>query len=266
MAGGIGLSPFLAILSDILHRVREGKPCQSRNILLVWAVKKSNELPLLSTIDMESICPSFSNKVNIDIHIYVTRESDPPVVSLHLFLQICTFFRWCYLSNDLFINLFVFLLIAFDCYYLQEEGYSYKPIKSSFCPMASDCGMSVLVGTGDNVWSGLYVISSTVGFVILLALLYVYYIAPFHIETWWYKGLLYLICMVASVVIFGGSVVAMWHIWEKQNSLKDNSNDTKVDKIHQNGSLTPKAPSQVSIAKSTVIRYGSRPDFKGMPL
>ena len=222
VAGGIGLSPFLAILSDILHRVREGKPCQPRNILLVWAVKKSNELPLLSTIDMQSICPSFSDKVNIDIHIYVTRESDPPV----------------------------------------EEGYSYKPIKSSFCPMASDCGMSVLVGTGDNVWSGLYVISSTVGFVILLALLYVYYIAPFHIETWWYKGLLYLICMVASVVIFGGSVVAMWHIWEKQNSLKDNSNDTKVDKIHQNGSLTPKAPSQVSIAKSTVIRYGSRPDFK----
>ena len=104
--------------------------------------------------------------------------------------------------------------MAFDFYYLQEEGYSYKPIKSSFCPMASDCGMSVLVGTGDNFWSGLYVISSTVGFVILLALLYVYYIAPFHIETWWYKGLLYLICMVASVVIFGGSVVAMWHIWE----------------------------------------------------
>ncbi|KAL5140695.1 Ferric reduction oxidase 6 [Glycine soja] len=223
VAGGIGLSPFLAILSDILHRVREGKPCQPRNILLVWAVKKSNELPLLSTIDMESICPSFSNKVNIDIHIYVTRESDPPL----------------------------------------EEGYSYKPIKSSFCPMASDCGMSVLVGTGDNFWSGLYVISSTVGFVILLALLYVYYVTPFHIETWWYRGLLYVICMVASVVIFGGSVVAMWHIWEKQNSLKDKSNDTKVDKIHQNGSLATKDQSQdSSIAKSTVIHYGSRPNFK----
>lgn len=94
VAGGIGLSPFLAILSDVLHRVREGKPCRPRNILVVWAVKKSNELPLLSTIGMETICPCFSDKVNIDVHIYVTRESDPPVVSsLAFFLQICTFFH-----------------------------------------------------------------------------------------------------------------------------------------------------------------------------
>ena len=85
MAGGIGLSPFLAILSDVLHRVREGKPCRPRNILVVWAVKKSDELPLLSTIDMEKICPLFSDKVNIDMHIYVTRESHPPVVSLAFF-------------------------------------------------------------------------------------------------------------------------------------------------------------------------------------
>lgn len=223
VAGGIGLSPFLAILSDILHRVREGKPCQPRNILLVWAVKNSSELPLLSTIDMETICPSFSDNVNIDIRIYVTRESDPPL----------------------------------------EEGYTYKPIKSSFCPMASDYGMSVLVGTGDNFWSGLYVISSTVGFVTLLALLYGYYITPFHIDIWWYKGLLYVICMVASVVIFGGSVVVLWHNWEKKSQLKDKSNNVKVDdKIHQNGSLAPKDLSQVSIEKSTIISYGSRPDFK----
>ncbi|KAL2341483.1 hypothetical protein Fmac_009423 [Flemingia macrophylla] len=222
VAGGIGVSPFLAILSDILHRVREGKPCQPRNILLVWAVKKSNEIPLLSTIDMETICPSFSDKVNINIHIYVTRESDPPV----------------------------------------EEGYSYKPIKSSFCPMASDCGMSVLVGTGHKFWSGLYVISSTIGFVILLVLLYIYYINPFNIYQWWYKGLLFVICMVASVVIFGGFVVALWHIWEKQSSMKGISNNIKVDKIQQNGSLAHKDPSQDSLAKSTVMRYGSRPDFK----
>ncbi|XP_027339718.1 ferric reduction oxidase 7, chloroplastic-like isoform X2 [Abrus precatorius] len=222
VAGGIGLSPFLAILSDILHRVREGKPCRPRNILVVWAVKKSDELPLLSTIDMETICPSFSERVNIDIHIYVTRESFAPV----------------------------------------EEGYIYKTIKSSFCPVPSDYGMSVLVGTGDNFWSGLYVISSTVGFVILLGLLYIYYINPYHIEIWWYKGLLFVICMLASVVIFGGLVVGLWHVWEKKSSMKDKSNSMQADKIPQNGSLAPKDPSQDKIEKSTVIRYGFRPDFK----
>lgn len=80
MAGGIGISPFLAIISDILHRVREQKPCLPRKILIVWAVKKSNELPLLLNLDMESICPFYSNKLNIQSCIYVTRESEPPLV------------------------------------------------------------------------------------------------------------------------------------------------------------------------------------------
>ncbi|AES64681.1 putative ferric-chelate reductase (NADH) [Medicago truncatula] len=223
VAGGIGLSPFLAILSDILHRVREGKPCRPRNILIVWAVKKSNELPLLSTVDMETICPCFSDKVNINVHIFVTRESDPPL----------------------------------------EEGYNYKPIKS-LCPfpMPSDYGMSGLVGTGNNFWSGLYVISSTLGFVILLALLNIYYINPVGVVIWWYKGLLLVVCMVASVVIFGGIVVGFWNMWEKQSSLKDKSNNIKVDKIEQNGSVDHKDLTQYNIAKLTTIRYGSRPDFK----
>ena len=85
VAGGIGISPFLAVLSDILHSVRQGKPCLPRNILIVWAVKRSDELPLLSTIDMESTCPSFYTKLNLQTHIYVTRESEPPLVCLVIF-------------------------------------------------------------------------------------------------------------------------------------------------------------------------------------
>lgn len=219
VAGGIGLSPFLAILSDILHRVREGKPCLPKRILLVWAVKKSNELPLLSTIDMEAICPFFADKVNIDIHIYVTRESEPPF----------------------------------------EEGCAYKPTKSSLCPLPSACSMSVLVGTGDNIWSGLYMISSIVGFVILLGLLNVLYINPYGVTKWWYRGLLFVACMVASVVIFGGLVVGLWHIWDRQSFAKE----TKAGKTdQQNGTATPEDPSIENFANSTVTRYGSRPDFK----
>ena len=95
VAGGIGISPFLAILSDILHRVREGKPCLPRNVLIIWAVKKSIEIPLLSTVDMESICPSFSDKLNVETHIYVTRESEPPLVCLLLLSHICDTFLDC---------------------------------------------------------------------------------------------------------------------------------------------------------------------------
>lgn len=81
VAGGIGISPFFAILSDILHRINEGKPCLPKNVLIVWAVKQSDELPLLETVGMESICPNFSESLNLEIQTYVTRQSQPSLVS-----------------------------------------------------------------------------------------------------------------------------------------------------------------------------------------
>ncbi|KAK9928619.1 hypothetical protein M0R45_025744 [Rubus argutus] len=223
VAGGIGISPFLAVLSDILHSVRQGKPCLPRNILIVWAVKRSDELPLLSTIDMESTCPSFSNKLNLQTHIYVTRELEPPL----------------------------------------EEGKVQSSINSSLCPMSKGCGMSVLVGTGHNIWSGLYIISSTAGFVILLGLLDIFYINPFHISTRWYKGLLFLACMVASVFIFGGFVVGLWHLWDRRISAKEQCEDNrlKVDKVEHTETVADKDSDQESLANLTSIRYGARPDF-----
>lgn len=83
MAGGIGITPFLAILSDILHRVRDKKPCLPKNILVIWAVKKSKELSLLSVVNVDSICPSFSDTLNLEIHTYVTQESEPPLVGVN---------------------------------------------------------------------------------------------------------------------------------------------------------------------------------------
>ncbi|XWS56487.1 hypothetical protein CRYUN_Cryun09bG0089600 [Craigia yunnanensis] len=224
VAGGIGISPFLAILSDILHRVRDGKPCLPRRILVVWAVKKSDELPLLSTIDMKSICPFFSDKVNLEINIYVTRESEPSL----------------------------------------EEGKVHVALNSS-CPV-SCCSMSALVGTGNNVWSGLYLIISTVGFVILMALLRIFYINPYQVSSWWYQGLLFIACMVASVIIFGGPVIGLWHLWDKKVSARDNEHEEddriKVESSQSNETAAYKDLTQMNLESSTIIRYGSRPDFK----
>ncbi|XP_017984947.1 PREDICTED: ferric reduction oxidase 7, chloroplastic [Theobroma cacao] len=224
VAGGIGISPFLAILSDILHRVRDGKPCLPRKILLVWAVKKSDELPLLSTIDMELICPFFADKVKIEINIYVTRESEPSL----------------------------------------EEGNVHVALNSSACPL-SGCNMSILVGTGNNIWSGLYVIISTVGFVISVALLRIFYINPYQVSTWWYQGFLFIACMVASVIIFGGLVISLWHLWDKKVSARDEHEDndrTKVKSAQSNETVATKDLRQKNLENFTTIQYGSRPDFQ----
>ncbi|CAA3011740.1 ferric reduction oxidase 6-like [Olea europaea subsp. europaea] len=221
VAGGIGISPFLAILSDILHRINDSKPCLPRNVLIVWAVKTSKELPLLQTVDMKSICPFFPDALNLEIQTYVTRQKEPSL----------------------------------------EEGHVIEPVNSSDFPASKKCGMSVLVGTGHVLWSGLYVIVSTLGLVITVYLLNFLYINPYNIYYWWYKGLLLVACMTISVVLFGGIVIGLWHIWERKTSYNEEcENSTKTSSIVH--------PKETRIHKKTgqeqylnIIRYGQRPDF-----
>ncbi|XP_060167480.1 ferric reduction oxidase 6-like [Lycium barbarum] len=220
VAGGIGISPFLAILSDILHRINDRKPCLPRNILIVWAIKNSGELPLLDTVDMEAICPLFSDKLNLEIQTFVTRESQPSL----------------------------------------EEGKTPKAMHTTISPGFKGCRMSSLVGTGNVVWSGLYVMVSTIGLVITVALLDIFYIIPFNVNYWWYKGLLLIGCMAASILIFGGLVIALWHLWERKTSSKEEPGEDaskKVDILRQN--------EQKNFGESRLvnnIRYGQRPDFQ----
>jgi ferric-chelate reductase len=75
-------------LSDIIHRIEEGKPCMPKNVLVLWSVKKSKELSLLSTVDAQAISSSVADKLRLDIQAFVTQESAPLLViriySFHL--------------------------------------------------------------------------------------------------------------------------------------------------------------------------------------
>lgn len=125
--------------------------------------------------------------------------------------------------------------------------------------------MSGLVGTGHKVWSGLYLFSSTVGFIILMVLLQVFYISPYQISTWWYKGFLLIACMAVSILIFGGAVIGLWHLWETRIVEREGYDDDgiTVDKTNHNENLTPKDSSLKHPSKSTLVKYGVRPEFKG---
>ncbi|KAL3515803.1 hypothetical protein ACH5RR_022705 [Cinchona calisaya] len=224
VAGGIGISPFLAILSDILHHIKDGKPCLPKNILIVWAVKKSDELPLLHTVDMDSICPFFSEALNLEIQTYVTRESQPP---------------------------------------LEEGKIHHEPLNYCVFNYSKKSGMSVLVGTGNIIWSGMYVIVSTIGLVILVGLLNSFYINPFNVTCWWYKGLLLVACMIASVLLFGSFVIVLWHLWERKTSIEEQTKDDaeKIGTVQQNGYGMHKSAGIIKEKYVSSILYGQRPDF-----
>ncbi|XP_043708598.1 ferric reduction oxidase 7, chloroplastic-like [Telopea speciosissima] len=224
VAGGIGISPFLAILSDILHRIKEKKPCLPRNVLVIWAVKKSKELSLLSSLDVESMGP-FTDKLQLEIQNYVTQESEAPL----------------------------------------EEGTQSKSMNSF--KIVNGSSMSVLVGTGNKIWSGIYFILSSIGFIILIGLLDLFYIKPFQITSWWFKGLLFVVSMIASVVIFGGLVVVLWNLWEKINLGDENHmvDDEKKGIKQATEPLMKHADSsqeEPKLARLSTTWYGHRPDFQ----
>ncbi|KAM5574158.1 ferric reduction oxidase 7, chloroplastic [Rosa sericea] len=219
VAGGSGISPFLAILSDILHRIKMNKPCLPQHVVLVWAIKTSNELSLLSTVAMGSM--DFSDRLNIEIQAYVTRESECPV----------------------------------------EDGRFYNAPSSSVFSVSKGATMSVLTGTGNKIWAGTYVIASTIGFVIVLSLLDVFYINPYSIDTWWYLGLLFVICMVASVLIFGGLTIGLWHLWERKTSSQESSENGNTEIVQSNGRPTDTNEYQKTLISAATVRYGRRPDF-----
>lgn len=113
------------------------------------------------------------------------------------------------------------------------------------------------------MWVGTYMAVSIVGFMVSLTLLKVFYINSYDISYRWYKGLLLLICMVASVIIFGGLVIGLWHFWDRRTSANKKSLDEieTVD-IQQTVTTTHKNSSEESFI--TTIKYGQRPDMKGM--
>lgn len=143
---------------------------------------------------------------------------------------------------------------------MQEEGRpSIEPISSVSFPAPKCCGMSVLVGTGNVLWSGIYVMASTLGLVATVAMVNSLYVNPYNVHYSWYKGLLLVVCMVVSVVVFGGFVVVLWHIWERKSlAVGDGMKSENVSKDEREVYKSSAKKEYVN-----TIRYGQRPDLRG---
>jgi len=223
VAGGIGISPFLAILSDIIHRIEEGKQCMPKNVLVLWSVKKSKELSLLSGVDAQTISSSVSDKLRLDIQAFVTQETLAPL----------------------------------------EDGIVGDDQKVPGMFVKNGTTMSGLVGTGDNFWAAMYFLASTLGFLLAYALVQVYYVKPHNVVAWWYLGLLFMLCMAAGVALPGGLVVLLWHLSEKRRLEDEKwdaaaSQSPRAAAPAAGGDAAP----GVGLAALRTTRYGCRPDFE----
>lgn len=132
--------------------------------------------------------------------------------------------------------------------------------------MASRSSMSGLVGTGNNIWSGIYVVSSTIGFIILFGLMEAFYVTPFNVKCWWFKGLLFVMCMILSVAVFGGGVIFLWYQWEirASNHKKYTNDHERSDLAWCNPPKMQNNATESNIASMNTIHYGCRPNFPGI--
>ncbi|XP_002975964.2 ferric reduction oxidase 2 [Selaginella moellendorffii] len=72
VAGGSGISPFISIIKELLYDIENQKVLAPEEIILLWAVKKSDDLSVL-----QLITPDFASRFKIDVQVYVTREDGP---------------------------------------------------------------------------------------------------------------------------------------------------------------------------------------------
>ncbi|XP_031477463.1 ferric reduction oxidase 7, chloroplastic-like [Nymphaea colorata] len=222
VAGGSGISPFFSILKDMLHGAKEEKYCLPKKILLVWSVKRSEDLSLLSEINVTSICAFPLKVLDIEIQAYVTRES----------------------GN------------------LQEGGNCNSGgeiVRYIFSTRGSS--MSTMVGSGNMKWLGIYMFFSIFGFVALEGVAELV-LGKLNISNSWLNGLLCIICMLASIILFGGPVIMLWRLWESSGLEFVDDDEQQEDVAGLNGSTQYGEDASKDLLSLASIHYGRRPNYK----
>lgn len=195
VAGGIGISPFVAVLRDLLQRYQRQQSNLPSNVHLIWAVQKSEELQLLDLIPASAICPDYRLKFNLQIHAFVTRESSP---------------------------------ISLECKpeapasHLVDQFKKSRILASVSNAEAFNKPMSMVAGTGSNLWITSCFLASLLGYIVVYFSIYYFVVQPFEQESAgdgkpreglprWVKGLFNVISLILGVAIFGGFVASLWN-------------------------------------------------------
>lgn len=95
----------------------------------------------------------------------------------------------------------------------------------------------------------------------LVTLLDVFYINRFTITTLWYKGLLFVVCMLASVIVFGGLIAFLWYCWEQRMEATQKSESSRQN-LRRAPVTHGDTPRRQSACPKRVF-CGSRPNLKG---
>lgn len=235
VAGGAGVTPFLAIIQDLLKRhqlLQDGVPT---NVQLVWCVRRKAELTTLKTIKPAPIYPGYSyngtskaGSLNLTIQAYVTGEA---IAGEILPTETRTTTTHAFPDSS------------------QKGGKNYNGIST--------------VNSFQNLWMIALIVASMTGFVLTHALLYNYVSSPKFLKKGEQfptaeEGVLHFVSLFVGIVICGGSVIFFW-INSTRNSGKGTSdNDGNMTQLRD-----LEGNDVSDLLDNCIVTEGKRPQFEG---
>ncbi|CAI9103762.1 OLC1v1002306C1 [Oldenlandia corymbosa var. corymbosa] len=242
VSGGSGITPFISIIRELIY-TSETQNYKTPSILLIPAFKNSSDLTVLNLILPIHISPSQISNLDLQIDAYVTREKQPPSSSS------------------------------------EEEASTKKNITTIwFKPKPTDSPISPVLGQNGWLWLGAIISASFMMYLVLIGIITRYYFYPKDIHhdgmnmMMMYssssKYVVNLLFLCVSIV-FVATVVFLWN--KKQNAMENKqiqhlegaTPEASPASLFYNADreLESGAPQQ-SLAFSTNVHYGERPDLK----
>lgn len=248
VAGGAGITPFLAILNDLLKRHQLKQEKLPVRVQVIWSVRNISEMSILRDIRPAQICPNLANgdtnSLTLEIEVFVTRED-----AINDFSQ--------YDSK----------ILEFEdtCAASKSDGQSTVDKNSSISSLTSPT-------SSQNLLMVAVILASVAGFVLLSGLFNLYVYKPRNsTESPFPSALdvfLFFISTGAGIVVCGGAVLLLWspawsYIHSKPNSLPQTPTNTTAEDSAKQERMDLEAQPATLMEMCTTTK-GSRPRFQGM--
>ncbi|KAL3701380.1 hypothetical protein R1sor_019402 [Riccia sorocarpa] len=249
VAGGIGVTPFLAILQDILyrHKLHLAQNLPS-SVHLILCVRHAKDLSILDTINPCDILPNYTDAVKITIQAYVTSRD---------------------LVTDVEMNSGHGDPAAVISYEHFRATYLNEPPKQFNCdgpPLEVVRKMSSMSGAGNVKWIAATFCSSFTGYIVIFG---IFNITGTYTELMNYgRAMVYCVILFLAVVGCGGPVLLLWTLISRMRS-PPKSNQVQISQS------SPAEQSEASSDETTLqsmehdgtswvgnVTFGRRPDWK----
>ncbi|KAL3680670.1 hypothetical protein R1sor_023626 [Riccia sorocarpa] len=265
-AGGVGITPFMAIIRDLLCRYERGQESLPENVELIWCVPREKDLGTLRDLSPAQIYPEFTtSKQKINVRCFVTREN-----------------------------------IGDSKESKAAGGEAFLPFDSEetvFSGTDHDQPRKEVTHIGEsNLWIAAVIAAATTGFIIIFGIFHIAIVRPNNHsdQAFFYDDMMMkmdmsgasdaeaaepqgkafptvlavtflFVSMFLGVVVFGGAVVLAW-MWSKR-SLSKTSFVTSKSSPNLNsvtGGATDLEENQPTLLDQAAIVGGSRPSIAGL--